>query len=64
MIYLFKVVHCLLYMYDWVFWTCLIPHVSSAEDQSSDGDTTQPQRLKEPGPVDEGNEISGGKAKV
>ncbi|XP_067305122.1 collagen alpha-1(XIV) chain isoform X5 [Pseudorasbora parva] len=29
------------------------------EDQSSDGDTTQPQRLKEAGPVEEGNEISG-----
>ncbi|ROI36372.1 Collagen alpha-1(XIV) chain [Anabarilius grahami] len=36
----------------------------TAEDQSSDGDTTQPQRLKEAGPVEEGNEISGGKAKV
>ncbi|KTG38706.1 hypothetical protein cypCar_00013728, partial [Cyprinus carpio] len=31
----------------------------TAEDRSSDGDTTQTQRLKEPGPVDEGNEISG-----
>ncbi|XP_067258708.1 collagen alpha-1(XIV) chain isoform X2 [Chanodichthys erythropterus] len=29
------------------------------EDQSSDGDTTQPQKLKEAGPVEEGNEISG-----
>lgn len=47
-----------------IFWTCLIPHVSLAEDQGSDGDTTQPQRMKEPGPVDEGNEILGGKDKV
>lgn len=52
-----------IYMYDTVFWT-LIPHVSSTEDQSSDGDTTQPQRLKEARPVEEGNEISGGRANV
>lgn len=51
-------------MYVTIVWTCLIPHFSSAEDQSSDRDTTQPQRLKEAGPVEEGNEISGGKAKV
>jgi len=50
-------------MYCTIFWT-LIPHVSSTVDQSSDGDTIQPQRLKEAGPVEEGNEISGGRANV